>query len=74
MPKDSWLCAKEKQAIISFFSLNRSEGYWRCAYVMIDKDVSYASHSTMYRVLKEAGMIQKKADDTESVVKILNSL
>ena len=33
---------------------------------MIDKDVSYASHSTMYHVLKEAGMIKKKADDTSS--------
>ena len=64
MPKDSWLCAKEKQAIISFFSANRGDGYRRCAYVMIDKDVAYASPSTVYRVLKEAGMLQKKADDT----------
>jgi len=54
MPKDSWLCAKEKQAIISFFSLNRGDGYRRCAYMMIDKDVAYASPSTVYRVLKEA--------------------
>ena len=64
MPKDSWLCAKEKQAIISFFSANRGDGYRRCAYMMIDKDVAYASPSTVYRVLKEAGMLQKKADDT----------
>jgi len=28
---------------------------------MIDKDVAYASPSTVYRVLKEAGMLQKKA-------------
>jgi Fe2+ or Zn2+ uptake regulation protein len=33
---------------------------------MIDKDVAYASPSTVYRVLKEAGMLQKKADDTRS--------
>ena len=66
MPKDSWLCAKEKQAIISFFSANRGDGYRRCAYVMIDKDVAYASPSTVYRVLKEAGMLQKKADDTSA--------
>jgi len=64
MPKDSWLCAKEKQAIISFFSANRGDGYRRCAYMMIDKNVAYASPSTVYRVLKEAGMLQKKADDT----------
>ena len=64
MPKDSWLCAKEKKSIISFFSANRGDGYRRCAYMMIDKDVAYASPSTVYRVLKEAGMLQKKADDT----------
>ena len=64
------LCPKtpgyeEKQAIISFFSANRGDGYRRCAYVMIDKNVAYASPSKVYRVLKEAGMLQKKADDTE---------
>ena len=48
---------------ISFFSANRGDGYRRCAYVMIDKDVAYASPSTGYRVLKEAGMMQKKADE-----------
>ena len=73
MPKDSWLCAKEKKSIISFFSANRGDGYRRCAYMMIDKDVAYASPSTVYRVLKEAGMLQKKADDRVGV-KVLNSL
>ena len=33
---------------------------------MIDKDVAYASPSKIYRVMKEAGMLQKKADDTSS--------
>ena len=32
--------------------------------MMIDKNVAYASPSTIYRVLKEAGMLQKKANDT----------
>ena len=64
MPKDTWLCAKEKKSIISFFSANRGDGYRCCAYMMIDKDVAYASPSTVYRVLKEAGMPQKKADDS----------
>ena len=50
-------------SIISFFSANRGDGYRCCAYVMIDKDVAYASPSTVYRVLREAGMLQKKADD-----------
>ena len=73
MPKDSWLCAKEKKSIISSFSANLGDGFRRCAYMMIDKDVAYASPSTVYRVLKEAGMLQKKADDTTGV-KVLNSL
>ena len=63
-PKIPGYAQKKKQAIISFFSANRGDGYRRCAYMMIDKDVAYASPSTVYRVLKEAGMLQKKADDT----------
>ncbi len=63
MPKDSWLCAKEKKSIISFLSANRGDGYRRCAYMMIDKDVAYASPSTVYRFLNEAGMLQKKAKE-----------
>ena len=63
-PKIPGYVQRKKQAIISFFSLNRSDGYRRCAYVMIDKDVAYASPSTVYRVLKEAGILQMKADDT----------
>ena len=50
---------QEKQAIISFFSLNRGDGYRGCAYMMIDKDVAYASPSTVYRVLKEGGILKK---------------
>jgi hypothetical protein len=42
--------------------------------MMIDKDVAYASPSTVYRVLKEAGMLQKKADDTSAGVKVLSNL
>jgi len=74
MPKDSWLCAKEKKSIISFFSANRSDGFRGCAYIMIDKNITYDSPSTVYRVLKEAGVLQNKADDTSTGVKVLNNL
>jgi len=73
MPKDFWLCAKDKQAIISLFSANRDDGYRRCAYVMIGKNVAYASPSTVSRVLKEAEMLQKKLM-MRVVVKALSSL
>ena len=36
---------------------------------MIDKNVAYASPSTVYRVLKEDGMLQKKVDDTSKPLK-----
>jgi len=49
--------AQEKQAIVSFYSTNRGDGYRRCSHMMIDEDVDYASPSTVYRVLKEAGML-----------------
>ena len=73
-PKIPGYVQKEKQAIILFFSANRGDGYRRCAYVMIDRDVAYASPSTVYRVLKEAGMLQKKADKRAQGVKVLNDL
>ena len=57
------MCKREEVNYI-FFPANRGDGYRRGAYVMIDKDVAYASPSTVYRVLNEAGMLQKKADDT----------
>tara|TARA_B100001142_G_C13710354_1_gene413516 strand:- start:145 stop:360 length:216 start_codon:yes stop_codon:yes gene_type:complete len=71
MHKDFWLCKKEKQAIISFFSTNRGDGYRRCAYMMIDKNVIYVSRSRGYRFLKEATMLQKEA---RARVKALNRL
>jgi hypothetical protein len=73
-PKIPGYAQKKKQAIISFFSANCGDGYRRCAYVMTDEDVAYASPSTVYRVLKEAGMLQKKADDIQAVEKVLNNL
>ncbi|MBS1254324.1 MAG: hypothetical protein MAG581_00113 [Deltaproteobacteria bacterium] len=64
MPKEYWLSAQEKQTIVHYFSSHCGDGYRRCAYMMIDQDVAYASPSSVYRVLKEAGMLQKKADNT----------
>ena len=52
--------------IISFFSSNRGDGYRHCAYMMIDQDIACARPSSVYRVMKEARMLQKKADNTSS--------
>lgn len=59
IPKDHWLLSWERQAIIDYASRHGSEGYRRVAFEMIDADVVYASPSSVYRVLKEAGLLTK---------------
>ena len=51
-------------SLISFFSANRGDGYRRCTYMMIDKEVAYASPSKVYRVLKKAEILKKKDYDS----------
>jgi len=57
MPKDGWLLAWEKEAIAAFALANPGEGYRRLAYMMIDANVVAATPSSVYRVLKSAGII-----------------
>ncbi len=58
-PRDHWLERDEKEAIVQFFIANPTEGYRRLCFKMIDKDVAYASPTTVYRVLKKGGLIDK---------------
>lgn len=58
MPKFHWLMDKEKEAIAEYARSNEDkEGYRRLCYRMIDEDVAYASPSTVYRILKEEGLL-----------------
>jgi transposase InsO family protein len=59
IPKATWLFEYEKQRIIDYALNNREEGYRRLCYRMIDEDVVYASPSSVYWVLQEAGMLYK---------------
>ena len=59
IPKNNWLLDREKAAIVQFYSGNMTEGYRRCAYMMLDKDIAAASPSSVYRVLKKAGLLRK---------------
>jgi transposase InsO family protein len=58
VPRDHWLEDWEKAAIIKFARRNPLEGYRRMAFMMLDQDVAAVSPSSVYRVLKEAGIIQ----------------
>lgn len=59
VPRDHWLTADEQQAILHFHSRNPLEGYRRLSFMMIDADVVAASPSSVYRVLKKAGLLDR---------------
>jgi len=57
VPRWFWLEDWEKEAIASYHWEHPQEGYRRLTYMMIDEDVVCTSPSTVYRVLKEFGLI-----------------
>ena len=57
IPRDFWLTDWEKQAIINYYLDHPLEGYRRLTYMMIDADVVAVSPSSVYRVLKNAGLL-----------------
>ena len=59
IPRDFWLADREKQAIIAYYYDHRLEGYRRLTYMMIDDDVVAVSPSSVYRVLKNAGLLTR---------------
>ena len=59
MPRDHWLEESERQAILDFHELHPLDGYRRLAFMMIDADVACASPSSVYRVLAQAGRLDR---------------
>ena len=59
IPRDGWLEAWEKQAIIDYHRRFPLEGYRRLAYMMLDQDVVAVSPTSVYRVLKAAGLLDR---------------
>src|SRR5438876_12393810 len=57
VPRDHWLEEWEKQKIIAFFHEYPLEGYRRLAFMMLDRDIVAVSPSSVYRVLKAAGLL-----------------
>jgi transposase InsO family protein len=58
VPRDHWLENWEKQAIKAYRCQNPCEGYRRLTYMMMDADIVAASPASVYRVLKEAGLME----------------
>lgn len=59
IPRDFWLEDWEKQAIIAFQLDHPLEGYRRLTFMMLDLDVVAVSPTSVWRVLSEAGLLQR---------------
>ena len=59
IPRDFWLEAWEKEAIIQFHGAHPLEGYRRLAFMMLDADVVAVSPSSVWRVLRGAGLLSR---------------
>ena len=59
IPRDHWLEAVEKQAILDFHDRHPLEGYRRLTFMMLDQDIVAVSPSSTWRVLSKAGLLQK---------------
>lgn len=59
VPRDHWLQAWEKEKIVNFYCEYPLEGYRRLTYMMLDRGVVAVSPSSTYRVLKEAGLLDR---------------
>ena len=59
VPRDFWLEPWEKEAIIDFHLKNPLEGYRRLTFMMLDADVVAVSPASVWRVLKQAGLLSR---------------
>lgn len=59
IPRDFWFLPWEKESIIHFFHDHPLEGYRRLTYMMMDADVVAVSPSSVYRVLRDAGLLRR---------------
>lgn len=59
VPRDWWLEDWEKQAILDYHASHPLDGYRSLAFMMLDDDIVAASPSSVYRVLKQAGRLDR---------------
>ncbi len=59
VPRDHWLEPWEREAILAFQAKHPLEGYRRLTFMMIDIGIVAASPTTVWRVLSQAGVIDR---------------
>ncbi len=66
IPRDWWLEDWERKAIVDFHDRNPLEGYRRLTFMMLNDDIVAVSPSTVYRVLKAAGRLDRQSPGSSS--------
>lgn len=59
IPRDFWLEDWERQAILDDHDSHPLNGYRRLAFMLLDDDIVAVSPSTVYRVLRNAGRLDR---------------
>ena len=59
VPRDWWLEEWEKKAIVTYHDRHPLNGYRRLAFMMLDDDVVAVAPTSVYRVLKQAGRLDR---------------
>jgi transposase InsO family protein len=59
VPRDHWLEDWEKRAIIGYWEQHPDVGYRALTFMMLDADVVAVSPSSVYRVLRGAGLLER---------------
>jgi len=60
IPRDHWLEDWEKEAVIDYYIEHPFDGYRRLTFMMLDADVVAVSPASVYRVLRDAGLMEAK--------------
>jgi transposase InsO family protein len=59
VPRKHWILESEKESIINYAKEHTNTGYRRLCYMMLDEDVVAVSESTVYRILRKAGLLNR---------------
>jgi len=59
-PRDHWTEDWERRAIVDYHDAHPLEGYRRLTFMMLDDDIVAVAPSTVYRVLKRAGRLDRR--------------
>lgn len=69
IPRDHWLEDWEREAIVAYARNHPEERYRALTYKMLDEDVVATTPPTVYRVLKQFGLVRSRWSDRKTTAK-----